>query len=56
MFTCDTCSKIFKTKEGLSQHRKTHDKNSRTYCCLQEECGKKFYNKSSYDNHMNMHN
>ena len=56
MFTCDTCPKIFKTKKGLSQHQKTHDKKSRTYCCFQEDCEKKFYNKTSYDNHMNIHN
>ena len=56
MFTCDTCPKIFKTKKGLSQHRQTHDKNSRKLCCPQEECGMKFYNKTSFDNHMNVHN
>ena len=56
VFTCDTCPKIFKTKKGLSQHRQTHDKNSRKLCCPQEECGMKFYNKTSFDNHMNVHN
>ena len=56
VFTCDTCPKNFKTKKGLSQHRQTHDKNSRKLCCPQEECGMKFYNKTSFDNHMNVHN
>ena len=55
VFTCETCPKIFKTKKGLSQHHQTHDKNSRKLCCPQEECGMKFYNKTSFDNHMNVH-
>ena len=56
VFTFDTCPKIFKTKKGLSQHRQTHDMNFRKLCCPQEKCGKKFYNKTSFDNHMNVHN
>ena len=56
MFTCDTCPKFFKTKKGLSQHGQTHDEKSRKLCCPQKDCGKKFYNKTSYDNHMNIHN
>ncbi|CAB1339798.1 unnamed protein product, partial [Coregonus sp. 'balchen'] len=51
-FSCSSCPKVLKTREGLSYHQGTHS-GERKYCC--ETCGKTFFTAVSLKTHMMTH-
>ncbi|XP_071007284.1 oocyte zinc finger protein XlCOF6-like [Oncorhynchus clarkii lewisi] len=51
-FSCSSCPKVLKTREGLSYHQGTHS-GERKYCC--ETCGKTFFTGVSLKTHMMTH-
>ena len=49
-FTCDLCSKAFKHKHHLTEHKRLHS-GEKPYKC--SKCGKTFSHSGSYSQHMN---
>ena len=50
---CEECGKAYSTRQGLSRHKLIdHDSGSNYTCVI---CDKKFYEKSAYTGHINMH-
>ncbi|XP_068244744.1 zinc finger protein 271-like isoform X2 [Palaemon carinicauda] len=54
-FTCDECSKKFKSKAELYNHKRTHKPSEEryTHCC--ELCGKRFTQKANLESHLRLH-
>ena len=51
--TCEICGKEFKYEKTFLTHRRSHDKEEKTYYC--ETCGKVFTNKGSFRIHRENH-
>ena len=52
VFSCNFCESVFKRKENLKAHEKTHLDGSKFTC---DKCGKQFTVKSSLVRHQKMH-
>ncbi|XP_053673554.1 zinc finger protein 721-like [Anopheles nili] len=52
-FRCPICNKVFKTNGSMKGHISYLHQNKKPFCC--EVCGRRFYNKTAYNNHMNRH-
>ena len=52
MYCCDSCDKIFASREALHKHVKIHMKDARYFCTL---CSHQFLNSSHFKRHMATH-
>jgi insecticidal toxin complex protein TccC len=53
-YPCCKCDKVFKKKDHLTSHMRTHTKE-RPYACILEGCGLRFSQASALKTHMRIH-